>query len=142
MARQARTEMSSETPRFPVTRLAAALFLLVPVLASPALSAPPLPADDPLARQFAYCAGRLSAEAQHKEDRELHELKQSMQDLLAALIAPEAAPSYEKLRIAGHVAQSELLALSRFSFDEAEANRAAYLAAENIRICRGMLLDG
>lgn len=115
--------------------------LCVMSLVSPVRAAP-LPADDPLARQFAYCAGRLSAEAQHHEDRELYALKQAMQELLAALIAPEAEPAYEELRIAGHVAQSELLAVSRFSFDPREAERAEALAAENMRQCRGILLGG
>ncbi|WP_066705491.1 hypothetical protein [Celeribacter ethanolicus] len=99
-------------------------------------------ADNPLARDFAYCAGRLSAEAAHREDRELMALKRAMQDLLAAVIAPETAPSYEELRIAGHVSQTELLALSRFSFDTEEAHRAETLAESNIRHCRNMLLGG
>ncbi|WP_167600097.1 hypothetical protein [Celeribacter sp. HF31] len=106
------------------------------------LRAAPVPADDPLARQFAYCAGRLSAEAQHHEDRELYALKEAMQELLAALISPESGPAYEELRIAGHVSQSELLAVSRFSFDPREADRAKALAAENMRQCRGILLGG
>lgn len=101
-----------------------------------------LPADNPLARQFAYCAGRLSAEAAHREDRDLNALKLSMQELLAALIDPNAAASYEELRIAGHVSQTELLAQSRFSFDKDVATRAAGLADQNIQKCRQMLLGG
>jgi hypothetical protein len=116
--------------------------LLLSTLWSAAAQGAALPADNPLARDFAYCAGRLSAEAAHREDRELMALKREMQDLLAAVIAPEAAPSYEELRIAGHVSQTELLALSRFSFDMEEADRAAELAARNIRQCRAMLLGG
>lgn len=116
--------------------------LLLSALWIPAAQSAPLPADNPLARDFAYCAGRLSAEASHREDRELMALKREMQELLAAVIAPEAAPSYEELRIAGHVAQTELLAMSRFSFDKSEATRAAELADLNIRQCRAMLLGG
>ncbi|SDF13843.1 hypothetical protein SAMN04488117_102386 [Celeribacter baekdonensis] len=97
-------------------------------------------AASPLARDFAYCAGRLSAEAQHREDQSLNELKHAMQELLAAVIAPEEAEAYEELRLAGHVAQSELLALSRFSFDQGEADRASQLAQDSIRHCRAMLL--
>jgi len=97
-------------------------------------------ATSPLARDFAYCAGRLSAEAQHREDPRLNELKHAMQELLAAVIAPDEAAAYEELRLAGHVAQSELLALSRFSFDQGEADRATQLAQDNIRHCRAMLL--
>ncbi|WP_434287874.1 hypothetical protein [Celeribacter sp. SCSIO 80788] len=118
------------------------LALVLPALWSAPAQGAPLPADNPLARDFAYCAGRLSAEAAHREDRELMALKREMQDLLAAVIAPEAAPSYEELRIAGHVSQTELLALSRFSFDMEEAHRAEALAESNIRQCREMLLGG
>lgn len=142
MTRHARTESPSNSrPKSWDWIGKCAVMLCVMSLVSPVRAAP-LPADDPLARQFAYCAGRLSAEAQHHEDREIYALKEAMQELLAALISPESGPAYEELRIAGHVSQSELLALSRFSFDPREADRAKVLAAENMRQCRGMLLGG
>lgn len=143
MTRHARTESLFQTRSKPLGWIGktAAVLCLMATFAAP-LRAAPLPADDPLARQFAYCAGRLSAEAQHHEDRELYALKEAMQELLAALMSPGSEPAYEELRIAGHVAQSDLLAVSRFSFDPREADRAKSLAAENMRQCRGMLLGG
>lgn len=112
------------------------------ILSAAPLHALPTSTTAPLARDFAYCAGRLSAEAQHREDRNLYDLKRAMQELLDAIIAPEEIPEYERLRIAGHAAQSELLAVSRFSFDPIEAMRARDLADESIRHCRAMLLGG
>ncbi len=136
MTQQTRKERRQDTTPFTAAVFCLALFAPLP------LHAAPLPADNPLARQFAYCAGRLSAEAQHHDDREIFALKQAMQALLDALIPPEATPAYEDLRIAGHVAQSTLLSVSRFSFDEEEATRAKALAEEKMRQCRGMLLGG
>ena len=126
MTQQTRKERRKDTARF-----TAAVFCLALCAPLP-LHAAPLPADNPLTRQFAYCAGRLSAGAQHHDDREIFALKQAMQ----------ALPAYEDLRIAGHVAQSTLLSVSRFSFDEEEATRAKALAEEKMRQCRGMLLGG
>ncbi|SFJ17334.1 hypothetical protein [Celeribacter neptunius] len=147
MGRQHRTKTLFLTPRQPIAaRLGLVLFLTL-LLTSFSFSfslipahAASLRADNPLARNFAYCAGRLSAEAQDHQDRELLALKSAMQELLSAVIAPEAAPAYEELRIAGHVAQSQLLAAARFSFDEDEAARARELAADHLRQCRAMLL--
>ncbi len=106
------------------------------------LAAAPGTTSSPLARSFAYCAGRLSADAAHFEDRDLLHLKQMMQDMLSAVIDPTEAEAYEALRIAGHVAQSELRAIARFSPDAARATEADTLASDMLAECRSMVLAG
>ncbi|MCA0043103.1 hypothetical protein [Celeribacter litoreus] len=118
------------------TAIVASLCCITPAVAATSTS------SSSLARHFAYCAGRLSADAAHFEDHDLYLLKEQMLDLLAATIDPADAETFEELRIAGHVAQSELRATTRFSFDQAKAERAETIASEQLTQCRSMLLGG
>ncbi len=120
---------------------AAATLLALWVAASPVLALSP----QELARSFAYCAGRLSAQAQAEttpDSAQLIRLSQDMDDLLAATIAPEDRVYFERLTRAGRVAQIELISLAQYSFDADEAAQADRLARHQIAQCRAMVLGG
>ncbi|AJE47902.1 hypothetical protein [Celeribacter indicus] len=116
--------------------------LALAALCLPAAPLRALPPDATLARDFAYCAGRLSAEAARTPREDIRALRDAMEDLLSAVVPPGETGAYEKLRIAGHVSQSGLLAEARFSLDHEVAERAARLADQRLAECRAMLLGG
>jgi hypothetical protein len=105
-------------------------------------------AADPLLRQFAVCAGRLSATMEDQwmfdgpaSDRTAEELS-AVVALLDALIPDGAGRQVMAWRIDAKVAQRGLLQQARFGTDprlsETAAARAEALAAE----CRSLVLVG
>ena len=112
------------------------------------LGASPAPgAADPLLREFAVCAGRLSAvmedqwmfdgPASEQTEEELH----AMVSLIEASMPADAGRRVMAWRIDAKVAQRALLAQARFGGDprvsETAAARADALAAD----CRAMILS-
>ena len=98
---------------------------------------------DPLARDFAYCAGRASAEFDENfGDPELRALKTTLQELMAATLPSGEEARYENMRIAAKVAHMDLLHTARFAFDRDVAARAAQLAHQEFLACQRLMLGG
>ncbi|WP_375173579.1 hypothetical protein [Pseudooceanicola sp.] len=82
---------------------------------------------------FAACAGRLSAEMEHKwlvaeNPDEVTRQRAAMIDLVDAIRPPERGREVLARRIEAKFAQAALLQRALFSTDEAEARQAATLA--------------
>lgn len=99
-----------------------------------------------LARLFAGCAGRFSAELEHawlmNQDKsaDLAMQRQDMLVLLDATMDRSDARALLAYRIEAKLAQAALLTLSDFSVDEARARDARRLAERHRTTCHRLLL--
>ncbi len=109
--------------------------------------APAPGAADPLLREFAVCAGRLSALMEDQwmfdgpaSERTAEELG-AMVSLIDASMPMGARRQVMAWRIDAKVAQRSLLAQARFARDERIAEMAAARAEALAADCRGMILS-
>ena len=108
---------------------------------------PPAMAEDGMLRMLADCAGRLSAQVEHQwllEDPEVdrtERARESMIDLLEAVMVPENARQALHLRIMAKEAQSRLLMRSAFNGDREDAAWARRRAEQQVSACAGLLLS-
>ena len=104
-------------------------------------------AADPLLRQFAVCAGRLSAVMEDQwmfdgpgSERTAEELH-AMVALIEASMPEDAGRQVMAWRIDAKVAQRALLAQARFARDARVADMAAARAEALAASCRAMVLS-
>ena len=103
---------------------------------------------DDLTRDFAYCAGRYSAEMEHAwlmsdTASDVPEAKRAAFVELLEAVAPEGSgSSVLHYRISAKAAQSALLARSSFAGDADIAENAREQAASLVRACDRFLLQG
>lgn len=103
---------------------------------------------DDLTREFAYCAGRYSAEMEHSwligdpSADEQAERRASFVALLEAIMPEESGPSVLDHRISAKVAHAALLARASFAEDTETRDQSRVRAARLIRSCDGFLLQG
>ena len=103
-------------------------------------------ADESLVKTFASCAGRLSAEVEHKwliggEDAELTERRRSaMIEVLDAMAPAPRDPKIMNWRIEAKVAQASLLSRSVFNNDAADAAWAYRQAQTLVSACNSLIL--
>lgn len=116
------------------------------VLAVGLLTSGPATAD-PLLRDFAVCAGRLSALMEDQwmfdgpgSEQTQTEL-QAMVSLIEASIAPYEGRQVLGWRVNAKLAHRTLLAQARFATDPAVAETAAARAEALAADCRGMILS-
>jgi hypothetical protein len=102
---------------------------------------------DPLLRDFAVCAGRLSALMEDQwmfdgpgSEQTQTEL-QAMVSLIEASIAPDEGRQVLGWRVNAKLAHRTLLAQARFATDPAVAETAAARAEALAADCRGMILS-
>lgn len=117
-----------------------------------ALPAPALPVWDsitsaPLLREFAYCAGRFSAELEFSwmfseiNSDQIARERLAMISLLEAVTPPENGPEVLHLRLVAKVAHAELLTRMWFGTGPDEAAIAQQRAEVEIAHCRAMILS-
>jgi hypothetical protein len=119
---------------------------MVCITAAPAVAAPATPQE--LARTFADCAGRYSAEAEHlwltgtADPARTERRRNDFADLTEA-IAPDLpgdlAATLLGLRVSAKAAQRHLLETASFATRTSERQRAAALASGFIAACDRLL---
>lgn len=130
----------------------AALSAVIFTAASPARGQPrdqlttvalsPAPLDD-LARAFAICTGRMSAELADRwlmgdGGAEIEALRDRLAELTEAALQPQSAIEARALRIEARAAQADLLSRARFGLQPRIRERAAETAARLIAPCRAL----
>ncbi|SFJ17291.1 hypothetical protein SAMN04487991_1584 [Celeribacter neptunius] len=102
---------------------------------------------DPLVREFAYCAGRLSAEMEHQwllsdpaSDRTAVQ-RRAMLSLLEAASPPDQGRDLLHLRISAKFAHADLLRRASFDPDPESANRARLRAEVELAHCLALILS-
>lgn len=104
------------------------------------------PALPPIARQFAYCAGRLSATMEHQwllldpNSKQTEDRREAMISLLDAVTPTPLAHKTLDLRIAAKMAHARLLTLASFNTDRHSADVAQRRADAQLGACVSLLL--
>ncbi|WP_407492552.1 hypothetical protein [Pseudooceanicola sp. MF1-13] len=93
---------------------------------------------------FATCAGRYSAEVEHRwlmgrDADQASKQRRAMVDLVDAVRLPDQGPLILALRIEAKMAQAALLQRAEFNPDPAIADRALRLAQSSLRHCSRLL---
>jgi hypothetical protein len=106
------------------------------------LLAPPGRAD-PLLREFAVCAGRMTAQVEHdwlmmQDAGAAMAARDGLVALVAALALPDDAPQVTLWRTTARIATRALLERATFRNDAAARDRAADL----VNHCRALVLPG
>lgn len=101
---------------------------------------------DGLTREFAYCAGRLSATLEHKwlvldaSAQTTQAQREAMISLLDAVAPADRGPDILALRLSAKHAQARLLSLESFDSDPAISDRAARTADAHLESCLSLIL--
>ncbi|GAA3854693.1 hypothetical protein [Celeribacter arenosi] len=102
---------------------------------------------DPLTREFAYCAGRLSAQMEFQwlisdpaSDRTVAQ-RSAMVTLLESVMDPDRKPDVMHLRISAKMAHSALLTRAHFSPNSEIALHAHRRATAEIGTCLSLILS-
>lgn len=107
-----------------------------------ALSPAPLPE---LARLFASCTGRMTAELADRwlmggDAEAVERLRDNLADLAEAATPPDHEVAARALRIEARAAQADLLMIARFGAHPRMRERAAETAARLVTPCRGLVV--
>ncbi|WP_460274823.1 hypothetical protein [Celeribacter sp. ULVN23_4] len=122
----------------------APLAYLMAALPAPAMTPRDVP---PLAREFAYCVGRLSATVEHQwllsdprsDSTLLHRTR--MLSLLESVARPEQASQLLTLRLSAKVAHASLLQRATFDPSHERARAAHHRAEIALRQCLALILN-
>ena len=106
----------------------------------------PARADDPLLREFANCAGRLSAQMEHQwligdtESETTQKWRASMISVLEALMPTGSGKQVLAWRIDAKMAHASLLTRATFNDDPEDADWAGRQAEMIIAGCNSLIL--
>lgn len=104
-------------------------------------------AQGDLLKQFAYCAGRLSALMEHQwmfdgpASDETKRTRAQMIDLMSAVMPPGQGREALNWRIEAKLAYAALLQQASFAEDKGDRLRAKRLSVQHLQHCKGMLLS-
>ncbi|WP_368184130.1 hypothetical protein [Aestuariibius sp. HNIBRBA575] len=98
-------------------------------------------------RQFAICAGRLSAITEHERlfeggaSEAMTAQRSAMLELVDAIMPPDQGREVLSWRVNAKAAQAALLSRATFSFDATEAQWAQTISDRLLAECTGFLLN-